>query len=97
MIDSESDLWFKIVDFLQQNYAAVRKTGDGHFKIEFILEDLSIFDIIHVPSKEEAEESLMLNGFSPLASDPEALGFLPIPNRPLVKRPHVNGYIYSSG
>jgi len=88
--------WFKIVEFLQQNWALVDRHEDG--AIAWFIGDTSgVFDQIVFSSKEEAIRALTRNGFRPFAKDQNAETFLRAPEPPFVRQPHPNGPIYSSG
>ena len=80
------DFWFKIVDFLQQNWALIEK-DDGS----------GVFDQIKYATSQEAERALRRNGFEQYAKDPKAQGFIFPPGPPYFKDRHPNGNIYSSG
>ena len=90
------DYWFKIVEFLQQNWALIDETTNGC--IVFFFGDTSgVFDRLSFSSISEAEKALRKNGFGRFAEDKEAQGFIAIPQPPFHDRPHPNGLIYSSG
>jgi hypothetical protein len=90
------DYWFKIVEFLQQNWALVDRHKDG--AIAWFIGDTSgVFDKIVFSSTEEAFRALTRNGFRRFANDKEAQTFLRAPEPPFVRQPHPNGPIYSSG
>lgn len=92
------DYWFKVVEFLQQNWALVDATNAGNECTVFFLGDTSgVFDRLYYSSAEEAEQALRRNGFSRLAEDKSAQGYLAAPKPPFRERPHPNGPIYSSG
>ena len=87
------DYWFKIVEFLQQNWALVDPHERG--AIAWFIGDTSgVFDQIVFSSPEEAFSALTRNGFRRLANDQT---FLRAPEPPFVRQPHPNGPIYSSG
>ena len=90
------DYWFKIVEFLQQNWALIDETPDG-CTVFFFGDTSGVFDRLTFPSVTEAEAALRRNGFSRFAEDKEAQGFIAIPQPPFHERPHPNGAIYSSG
>jgi hypothetical protein len=98
MIEIQSrDYWFKIVDFLQQNWALIDKIDDTKVTV-FFLNDLSgVFDSIDFASMADAEAGLLANGFKRLADDSKAQQMLAEPHPPFIKRNHPNGKIYSSG
>jgi hypothetical protein len=90
------DYWFKIVEFLQQNWALI-DPHEQEVVVWFIDDTSGVFDEMLFASKEEAEGALLRNGFRRFAADPEAQSFLRPPNPPFRRRPHPNGPIYSSG
>ena len=89
------DYWFKIVEFLQQNWALIDDTPDGCV-VFFIGDNSGIFDRLAFLSVEEAEAALRRNGFALFSEDKEAQGFIAVPQPPFHERPHPNGPIYSS-
>lgn len=92
------DYWFKIVEFLQQNWALIEPSSDGAGCIVFFCGDTSgVFDKLEFVSVEEAEAALIHNGFSRFAADKNAQGFLAAPKPPFRESTHPNGNIYSSG
>jgi hypothetical protein len=90
------DYWFKIVEFLQQNWALVDPHEQGVI-VWFIGDTSGAFDEMLFASKEQAEDALRRNGFLRFAHDLEAQRFLHPPTPPFTRRPHPNGPIYSSG
>lgn len=90
------DYWFKIVEFLQQNWALIDETSEG-CTIFFFGDTSGVFDKLTFSSMAEAETALRRNGFSRYAENKEAQGFIGIPQPPFHDRPHPNGPIYSSG
>ena len=90
------DYWFKIVEFLQQNWALIDETTDG-CTVFFFGDTSGIFDRLSFPSIAEAEKALRRNGFARFTEDKKAQGFIAIPQQPFHERPHPNGPIYSSG
>ena len=92
------DFWFKIVDFLQQNWALIEKeAGSKDCIIYFIHDGSGVFDQIQSPTMEEAEKALRRNGFEQYANDPKARSFIFPPGPPYFRDKHPNGNIYSSG
>jgi len=92
------DFWFKIVDFLQQNWALIEKdAGSEGCIIYFIHDESGVFDQIHYAIMEEAERALRRNGFERYDKDPEARSFIFPPRPPYFKDKHPSGNIYSSG
>lgn len=90
------DYWFKIVDFLQQNWALVDPHESG-VVVWFFGDTSSVFDQLTFSVDAEAEEALKRNGFRRYANDPESQGFIAAPKPPFQRRSHPNGPIYSSG
>jgi hypothetical protein len=90
------DYWFKIVEYLQQNWALIDQTKDG-VGVWFFGDTAGVFDDMRFPSKAAAVEALERNGFRRYADDPRAHEFIGIPQPPFHRRPHPNGRIYSSG
>jgi hypothetical protein len=104
MMDSEEvnissrDFWFKIVDFLQQNWALIDKGAESEScTIYFIHDGSGVFDKIEHATIEEAEKALRRNGFEQYDKDPKAQSFIFPPRKPYFKDKHPNGNIYSSG
>jgi len=90
------DYWFKIVEFLQQNWALVDPHERG--AITWFIGDTSgVFDRIVFSSTKEAVGALTRNGFRRFADDQKAQTFLRAPEPPFMRQPHPNGAIYSSG
>lgn len=94
-IDSR-DYWFKIVDFLQHNWALIDPHPPG-VRIWFLSDTSGVFDQIDYPEPRSAEEALRRNGFTCLIEDPGAATFLRKPQPPFTRVRHPNGPIYSSG
>jgi len=90
------DYWFKIVEFLQQNWALIDQTPEGAV-VWFFGDTSGVFDQLAFASAEEAQAALLRNGFRRYADDPEAKNFIAIPAPPYYRRRHPNGPIYSSG
>jgi hypothetical protein len=90
------DYWFKIVDFLQQNWALIDAVAENA-SVRFIGDDSGVFDQMEFESLQEAEQALGRNGFQRFSSHPDAASFLAPPQPPFRRRPHPNGPIYSSG
>jgi len=95
---SSKDFWFKIVEFLQQNWALIEKDAESTACIIYFISDSSgVFDQIPYPAMEEAEKALCRNGFERYDKDPEARSFIFPPGPPYSRDKHPNGNIYSSG
>lgn len=90
------DYWFKIVDFLQQNWALVDPRQSG-VVVWFFGDTSGVFDQLAFSAAAEAEEALMRNGFRRYADDPKSQGFITAPKPPFLRRSHPGGPIYSSG
>ena len=90
------DYWFKIVDFLQQNWALIDPASIG-CRVWFFSDTSGVFDQLDFPDIAIAEGALRRNGFARFDEDPEAATFLYKPQPPFVRCPHSNGPIYSSG
>lgn len=88
------DHWFKIVEFLQQNWALLDDNPDGSCTIHFVDDASGVFDRLTYPTREEAEGRLGWNGFERFANDAHARSFLRAPMPPFHERPYP---IYSSG
>ncbi|MBK7931993.1 MAG: hypothetical protein IPK01_00570 [Acidobacteria bacterium] len=90
------DYRFKVVEFLQQNWALVDETTDGVI-VYFFGDTAGVFDEMVFDSAEAAETGLLRNGFKRYVDDPDSQEFIAIPDEPFVRRPHPNRAIYSSG
>jgi hypothetical protein len=90
------DYWFKVVDFLQANWALIDEAEDG--VIVWFFDDTSgVFDEMTFLSLSDASEALEGNRFQRYAEDPEAGDFVRVPMPPFYRSEHSNGKIYSSG
>lgn len=94
---ASQDYWFKIVDFLQQNWALVQEKPNIGYKVFFINDDSGVFDWMDFNSESEAKEGLRRNGFNRFEEDVESQKFLTPPQPPFKETKHSNGPIYSSG
>ena len=90
------DYWFKVVEFLQQNWALIDLHEVG-FIVWFFGDTSRVFDQMTFPTKIEAEKALQRNGFRRYADDPKAQESIGIPKPPFRRSVHPNGPIYSSG
>ena len=90
------DYWFKIVDFLQQNWALIDQADSG-VVVWFFGDTSGVFDEMNFSSNQEAEAALRRNGLNRFSEDREAPRFIAVPAPPFARRPHPNGPIYSSG
>ena len=91
------DYWFKIVEFLQQNWALIDANEDSSVTVFFIGDRFGVFDQMVFQSIAAAQNGLRLNGFAPFSKDKEAQKFIAAPEAPFKKSHHPNGPIYSSG
>ena len=90
------DPWFKIVEFLQQNWAVVIER-EKDVLVVFYGDTCGVFDEMPFPTRNDAERALRRNGFSKFMDDKEAQQFIGLPRGRFTERPHPNGRIYSSG
>ena len=92
------DYWFKIVEFLQQNWALIDRDtrGDGYI-VYFISDSSGVFDQMRFSELSKAELALKKNGFNKFAEDKDAQKFIASPRPPFFEDFHPNGPIYSSG
>ena len=90
------DYWFKIVEFLQQNWALIDATPEG-CTVFFFSDTSGVFDRLTFPSVADAEAALRRNGFARYAEDKKAQEFIAVPQPPFHEQPHPSGPIYSSG
>jgi hypothetical protein len=90
------DYWFKMVDFLQQNWALLDRTSSG-VRVWFIAENSGVFDGMDFVDESEAVKALGRNGFKRFAEDRQAPSFILPPRPPFSRYEHPNGPIYSSG
>lgn len=90
--------WFKIVEFLQHNWALIDDDPPGEGCIVFFFGDTSvIFDRMRFFSRQEAELALRRNDFRLYDTDERAKDFIAKPEPPFWEGSHPNGPIYSSG
>jgi hypothetical protein len=92
-----TDYWFKIVEFLQQNWAVIEPDDSGACGVYFFGDTSGVFDQLNFSSIEDAESSLVRNGFRRYDDDKQTQEFIAKPQPPFRKHPHPNGPIYSSG
>lgn len=90
------DYWFKVVEFLQQNWALVDLDGSG-VVVWFFGDTSGVFDQMTFPGNSEAETALKRNGFRRYADNPKAREYIAVPEPPFHRDAHPNGPIYSSG
>jgi hypothetical protein len=91
------DYWFKVVDFLQQNWALIDEDPAEGCIVYFCGDASGVFDRLKFASTLVAEEALRRNGFKRFDLDEEAQKFIHKPEPPFFERAHPNGPIYSSG
>jgi hypothetical protein len=91
------DYWFKIVEFLQRNWALIDDQDSGPAKVWFFGDDSGVFDELDFNSEIEASDTLLRNGFRRFVEAAESREFLRPPSPPFVRRSHPNGPVYSSG
>ena len=90
------DFWFKVVDFLQQNWALVERTNSG-CNVFFISDTSGVFDELKFQSVDEAVAALCGNRFRRYEDCLDVHGFFSPPKEPFFRKAHPNGAIYSSG
>jgi len=91
-----NDPWYKIVDFLQHNWAVIIDR-ENSVLVVFYGDTCGVFDEMPFKSRKEAEEGLRRNGFSEFMKDHKVHEFIGLPRGDFEERPHPNGRIYSSG
>jgi hypothetical protein len=87
--------WFKVVEFLQTNWALIDEHPNGRAQVWFVNDLSGVFDSIVFNSLSEAVDGLVDNGFELLSESPSASKFLAPPEKPFKYEPHPNGRIYS--
>lgn len=90
------DYWFKIVEFLQQNWALIDAESSG-CTVFFLGDTGGVFDRLRFSTVAEAEAALLRNGFTRYETDEKAKEFIRKPDPPFWEGAHPNGAIYSSG
>ena len=91
-----TDFWFKIVEFSQQNWGVIEITRSG-CTVYFFGDAAGVFDQLDFHSIQEAEYALRRNGFARYEDDKNVKEFIAKPKPPFRRQPHPNGPIYSSG
>lgn len=91
------DYWFKIVEFLQQNWALIDEAAGGGCTVFFFGDTAGVFDRLQFPSVTGAESALLRSGFRRYDTDPKAREFIAKPEPPFREGSHPNGAIYSLG
>ena len=94
---TSTNYWFKIVEFLQTNWALIEEHSDSTATVSFIDDTSGLFDSITFATLEQAVNELMDNGFNLYSQAPYVHGFLKPPTAPFKQVQHINGAIYSSG
>lgn len=89
--------WFKIVEFLQTNWALIDEQEDGKAHVWFFGDTAGVFDEMQFDTLEAAVHGLMDNGFDLYDENDEVKKFLTPPKPPFKRDTHPNGPIYSSG
>jgi hypothetical protein len=90
-------LWFKVVEFLQTNWAIIDDQSNGRVRVLFINDNSGVFDAMSFESLEEAVSGLVDSGFDLWAKNLEVQEFLIPPLQPFKYDAHPNGRIYSDG
>lgn len=94
---TNTDYWFKVVEFLQQNWAVIEPKEGNTCIVYFFGDTAGVFDQLEFASQNDAEEALERNGFKKYSDDAKAQEFIAKPEPPFREQPHPNGPIYSSG
>ncbi|MEI7823946.1 MAG: hypothetical protein WCI01_01515 [Chlorobiaceae bacterium] len=90
------DPWFKVVEFLQQNWAVIiRRKSD--VLVVFYDDCCGVFDEMPFQTYNETSMALRRNGFSKFMQDNNAQDFIGQPEGVFMVSHHTNGRIYSSG
>ena len=92
-----TDYWFKMVEFLQQNWAVIESNESGACIVYFFGDTVGVFDQLDFESVADAKDALIRNGFRRYDDDKKAQEFISKPQPPFRKHPHSNEPIYSSG
>lgn len=88
--------WFKVVGFLQQNWALVCATPDAAI-VWFVDDRSGVFDRMDFPTAATARDGLARNGFRPFVDGSETARFIAPPSPPFRASVHPQGRIYSEG
>ncbi len=94
---SGGDLWVKVVDMLQQNWASIGPAASDGVRVHFVSDTGGVFDEMVFGSEAEAAAGLTRNGFRRLKDAPDLQSFLHAPEPPFLRGHHPIGRIYSSG
>ena len=90
------DPWFKVVDFLQQNWAILIDRNDDMLVV-FYSDSCGVFDEISFQNRSDAVHALESNGFSQYSKDKDVQKYIGLPKGQFTEQSHPNGRIYSSG
>lgn len=91
------DIWFKVVDMLQQNWALIDNIAEDIVCVYFIHDGSGVFDRMNFDTIDLAIQGLKRNGFNRYVDDKESQKFISPPKAPFYEAKHPNGPIYSSG
>jgi hypothetical protein len=91
-----TDYWFKVVEFLQQNWAVIEPCSDGVI-VYFFSDNSIIFDSMVFDNEQLARKGLLANGFERLEDAPDFLEAIGKPSGGFEWDIHSDGQIYSSG
>jgi len=72
---NSTNYWFKIVEFLQTNWALIEEYEDGRTIVSFIDDTSGSFDEIIFPSLKQAVSELIDNGFDLSSQAQHVRGF----------------------
>ena len=90
-------IWYKIVGFLQQNWAVIEKTSHGA-TVLFVHDAGGIFERLSFSDETEAISALRRNEFLLFGEDLSIKEFLAPPSPPFEDDPGAANYgVYSSG
>ena len=94
----QSGRWFKVVEFLQQNWAVIQLIGSGpRIRIWFFDDGFNVFDFIDVTDIASARRSLQRNGFELYTESKYGFVSSPVPREKLPRFRWRPRRIYSSG
>jgi hypothetical protein len=88
--------WYKIVEFLQQNWAVIVEQ-ESSVLVVFFGDTCGVFDEMTFDSLLVAETALKRNGFKKFMEDTGVHDLIGLPRGEFQESPHPNGRIYSSG
>jgi hypothetical protein len=75
------DFWFKITDFLHQNWAVIEPESNA-YRLYFLTDDGDVFDSILFAMAADAEAALRRNDWIRFDDDAEAADFIGPPEPP---------------